>query len=248
MDTIDDALEGLPVDGKDKRIKSAEEKNSETLVIRAREIMGPVLVKYLNGELDGQLPLTKKLDDPMCIKLILELGLELLMIYPDKEIRSIGIRMSTNFSYTLNEEDIKRVLSIIGGNYILETDLFDLHKTNFGLLNNTLPELISLRDNFLLPETRATLNPYIIVMGMKPENRALATLAVENAIADNVFPIMPDYVHVLYTGAQLEKILYSFSPRTIDYVKVAEEFHIKGIKDVIEDYNKSYGMYKGRWK
>jgi len=250
MSTIDDALGGLP-DGDKKLEKTVSENTPDSLVIRAREIMGPVLVDYFRGNLGGQRADNIIISNQF-IPVIEKMGLDIFTIIPNQSID--GDRVLISDLNVLDDNDTKDMLKIVLGEYSLETDIVNLvHGGGIGKLVDNLVEFRAFKrellDNYDNNFLRATLNPYIIVMGMKPENRAFATLSVKNAEEKGTLEFIDvnDTLSITLNKSFIAETLSKMSPLTINYLEVAKGFGIKSILYIMNDFDKAAREYIDVW-
>ncbi len=254
MGTLDDALEGLP-DGNKKLERTIGENTPESLVIRAREIMGPILVQYFRGELGGQRGSGEIAVSNQFIPVIKDLGLDIFNIVPGKDGYARRI-LKAELNY-LNDDIVKDMIKIILGEYSLETDIINLVQNGLHNLENLafhIPEFKLFNDQLLTCQVPmykefliATLNPYIIVMGMKPENRALATLAVKNREDKGAIKFINEKLPEELTKAQLIEYISQMTPMTINYLEVAKEYGVKEVLPAIADFKDSAENYIAIW-
>ena len=86
-------------------------------------------------------------------------------------------------------------------------------------------------------------------MGMKPENRAFATLSVKNAEEKGTLEFIDvnDTLSITLNKSFIAETLSKMSPLTINYLEVAKGFGIKSILYIMNDFDKAAREYIDVW-
>jgi len=252
MVPIDNALENLESQNKSVNSEKVSTNESKDIFYRAKEVITPSLIKFFSFQLPGQDSSAKKTISPINELIISQVGFETLYIYP-KDGRSMYLSLN---SVTLNENIIKEMLKIMCGEYVLETDIINLIDGNsIEKLTNLLPEFQAFKSE-VIREGRiyqlATIDPYIVTMGMDFENRPLAILAVQNASSNGRIRVLNNTLEKalekeIIGNNFLRMLFQNITPITSDYVTVAKTYGIKNILPTMENFRKVCNDYIDRW-
>jgi len=254
---IDDKLGDLEGEGKKKEPEkdSSASESPNTLVAKAREVMGNVLVDYFKGNLPGQ---NQQLNiDDYCSETIKKAGFDLFKIVPRFNKTNRRKVLVPHFANDLNDEQIKEMVKIVCGEYILKTDAANLaNKKKFKELMNLMPEFARLREDLFFSDKetyanyyRTTLHPQIIVMGMASEHKPLATLAVDRAMDDKCITPLIARLDICLTGTNtIDKILMRMTPPSNYFFEVAEKYGAQEVIPVINNFKAVCEVYKNEWK
>lgn len=224
--------------------------NDERMVkmrAQARASIGQTLVDFFKNKLQGlrlsftfmQNALNVQFPNDFHLPIIEKAGLELLTISPEKEMK-----FHAEFTYGLSEEIIKEVLTLAVGDYVSETDLCKkIIENNDAFF--LMPEFYLIRSHLLndISYIKPTLHPKLIVMGMEPQYRYLATLAIDEAIENKRCNV----IEFNLQPKQIETYLYKTMPLTQDYLKVAKTYGITEIIPTITSYQKVCKEYANQW-
>jgi len=167
------------------------------------------------------------------------LGLETLAITPLYNISKNERIFSVRISHFTDDQRTKLIKQLYG-NYAFKTDLVEV-KDIF-----TLHELQEIQETIIdepAAPYRTTLHPYIVAMGMNPENRPLAILAIKKA-EENERII---YLKGRTENASISYALSKMTPSTQDYLNVAEQYSIKEIMPCINDFKAICNEYINVW-
>ncbi len=189
----------------------------------------------------------------LCAFVLYIVGIELFDLKP-KGIDNRRIIETSMLNKPLSSDIVKEVLVALCGEYVLETDILSVLKgTTLLHLSDTLPEFF--KAQFIFGggtnecSDRATVNPYIIVMGMDVEQRYMGTLAVKNAEQEKRIRVQE--FRIGGTGfvarATLQPMLANVTPLTQDYVAVAKKYGIKEIVPAMTAFKKACDLYTKIW-
>lgn len=227
----------------------------------ARNIMGNVLIRFFEGELGREWDANSSSDSKVYTvtkteaEIIKKLGLYLFLIVPSKcRGYSDKSRMvKTRLESPLNQELKKELITTIWGDYALETDLGKkiLDTRDLANLIESVPEFKSLHKNLVnVSDTteirRATLDPYLIIMGMLDSNRPLATIAISKASQSDKMSYAPIDVQNkdIY---RLRECIERLMPNAEDFIEAAKEYGLKEIIPVMTDFRNSLEQYTTVW-
>src|SRR3989344_3814645 len=245
---IDDALKNLepavkntPVVKNSKKGANNFEVYPDELIDDATKKMGKILIAFFQNELKDQTfhkkrTKTYELPDEL-VPFVQNLGIYMFNITPFE----LGRLVTTfNKDINLNYHDF---ISKIYGKYILETDLSEIFKdSKLENLIKNIPEFRLIQSELInvgmdAQKEHAVINPYIITMGIKPQYRAFACMAVYDLFGDDN--------NIEITGTQ---DIFLASPGIKNYVNVAEKYKIKLIATVMENFNKVCDLYIKKWR
>lgn len=239
QEIAEESARGAPA-AKKQPEPSEQEGVPTTLDTQVCAVMGEQLVSYFNGKLQGQ-------GQGVSVKrafvpLIQEVGLYLFTMKPASQ-SSYGYFIDTSFTAQLPKETLARIVTAACGEYARSTDLEDaVIGGGMERLTALLPEMACMKAELLDIPTHqlsymATINPYLIVMGMVPEHRALATLAVAKAIENGhiTLPIIAE--HMRFSGSR-QNALNASLPLASDFVEVAAEHGITEVVPAMEEYRR----------
>lgn len=198
-----------------------------TMEERASAIMGEALVAFLRGELPGQKMLRPEpayLADHL--PLVREKGIYLFDIVPtvepERDVSAFGEIPEMFFlAIALNEEAWKAGLppaELAGLGRLLATHMnwceYDL----------------------------TTLHPYLLMMGLAPEHRSLAALAVERALASGGMAVDSKALKKVRTssGEKRAGILAGYVPAAQDIEAVAREYGRNQLPQMIQSLHDDY--------
>ena len=245
---IDEALSKIEDREKPESVDKIVSDN-ESLVVKARDIMGNVLIDYFKGDLPGQ-GNKYKVDDTL-LPIIKKVGLQLFEIKP--ELRNDNRLLTTDFNKDLDQNTLNEMATLMLGEYSLETDLTSLFKTdNLETLCSIIPEFRIMKNKLIAVDDMkkiylATMHPYIVVMGMPTEHRALAILAVDKAISSNRITLLDHPLDDSLSHDFIFNKLDKIKPFARDYVEVAKDYNIKDVLRTIKDFNAVCESYLKEW-
>ena len=249
---IDDKLGDL--EGEEKKKEPVKDSNANespnTLVAKAREVVGEYLVAFFEGNLPGQRKLAK-IDD-CCTEIIKKVGLDLFKISPKKSGNEKTL--VPYFASDLDYKQIRDLVEIICGEYVFETDLTDLAtKERFEELINVLPEFQILKENLHIDDEgcyenryRATLYPLTIIMGMSSKHKPLAVLAAKSAKDKKQVCVLDNELEQR-SPIPVERTLISMAPQSNHYLEAAKEYGVKEIAAVMKDFKSVCQEYIKQW-
>ncbi len=157
---------------------------------------------------------------------------------------SPGRNQNTNYNYlqysfpeTLALEDARDFFKSFVGDYVQELDIYRDSQllTNPSTLAEFVPELGSLLKRIASAQMTQAY-PYTLVMGMKPEVRALPTVALGKR--EQVVPFLVDH-----TLDEVPLLRTHCIPTFQEMVKVAEEYKSKDLKPVLEALKEVRELY-----
>lgn len=205
---------------------------SATMEERASAVIGEALVAFLRGELPGQKRVrTEYLAESEPV--IREKGIYLFdfipRVEPERDVSAFGEILEMFFlDIALNEEAGKAGLppaELAGIGELLATHMewrtYDL----------------------------TTLHPYLLVMGLEPEHRSLATLAVEKGLASGTMVVDSKALKKVRTssGKKRAGILAGYVPAAQDIGEVAREYGrgepLSLAESLLEEYARIIASY-----
>ncbi len=235
--------------GQEEAERSTGEAVPSSLDEQACAIMGEQLLNYFVGRLPGQRPSYGKSVHQAFVPLINEVGLYLFTMTSAHE-QSYGELIRTSFTRALPEDIMARIVRTACGEYAGKTDLMEAAvKGGMEHIVSLLPEMGRMQSSLLshssdVLSSLATVNPYLIVMGMAHEHRALAALAVEKAIQNGhiTFSVTDpnQWQYRLIKNAALDACL----PFASDFTEVAEEHGLTEVIPAMEDYRRVWQTHR----
>jgi hypothetical protein len=239
---IDDALKDIEAGEKKKEDSASEEtavKQPEAMWDYARNIIVPVLIDFFNLKLPGQSDNYGPKYSSYLPSFLRAIGLEMLTIKPD--VRNTERIFSVNIS-SLTDEQRTRLIQHMYGDYAFKTDLVEV-KDIF-----TLAELKDVQKVIIDHDAARyiiTLNPYLVAMGMNPENRPLAILAIKKAEEDKRIT----YLAGRFAGnVSVPSTLSKMTPSAKDYLAVAKQYGLKKIMPCINNFKAVCDDYIKNWE
>ncbi len=252
---IDDAIEDMKVPEKPKQPQSEITKLDhvpEKMLENAKKILGNALVNYYKGHMPGQTASFKM--SQAYEKIIRQYGYDIILITPS--INTTGAFLAGYFVLNNATDDFLRdVVRMILGEYALETDIKEyINSKKISDLFKAVPELNHMKNYFTLHDNTAkqdslfTINPYLVVAGIKNKHKAFNTLVIESALRDNTIKLPGGYIYNTgFTKDMADNLLRDITPMTSDYLKIAETYNIKDVVATRQEFVKEIEIYMKKW-
>jgi|SRR3989344_3804894 len=233
MSTIDDALEGLPDDGKDKKNDVIYQPSE--LIKSAQEVLGNYLVnEYFKVNNLGKLE-----------NFLRTLGPFVLQITPTKipgnDVWKQKYNQKCSLVGRIDKETWLTCIKTFDEGYLVNTDLAEVPEEGIELISNGsdyLPQIAALKYIVLGNRERGDTHPCVIAMGIDPKYRALVALAIDNEIDKNAFPIVRPVT---------KNFLLINAPSLEGIAEIAKKFDVKDLKPIIAEINRVLNLYNNIW-
>src|SRR3989344_1626278 len=230
MSTIDDALEGLPDDGKDKKNDVIYQPSE--LIKGAQEVLGNYLVdECFKDETNlGNFKNFLRVLGPFVLQITPTK-------IPGKEAYHQKFNQKCSLVGRIDKETWLTCIKTFDEGYLVNTDLAEVPEEGIDLNSDGsiyLPQIAAIKNIILCNREIGDTHPYVIAMGIDPKYRALVALAIDNEIKKNALPAR---------RTVSKKFLFTNVPSLESIAEIAKKFDVKGLKFVNMEINRVLKLY-----
>lgn len=212
------------------------------LIRDGQKYLGEALIQYYGGNLGNHQTNPIKIGASL-IEFLRTMGPYVLQIRPRRNNSTFDNQQQIYLYINIDNDFLKKVLEATYGKYVSKTDLAGLASASSGAsLDQVIPQYHAAQKTLCLKSSEITsTSPYIVAMGLKPENRALVAVAINEALQNNKIIQYGSF------GGQKNAVLNAFVSLT-SILEQAEKYNQTRIKDIIADLNNVAQEYNNEWR